>query len=123
MRQKQEETRDAHKQVALIVDDHAAIRSLVASALSLDGIESVEAGDGQVALQWLYQASREGVVPVMILLDLAMPGMDGMTFLQQFLTLWHEPLPPIIVITAHLGSVDATTLGVAQVIKKPSLKL
>jgi DNA-binding response OmpR family regulator len=118
MRQKQK-TADEHKPVALIVDDHAAIRALVASALLLDGIESVEACDGQVALQWLHRADREGVTPAMIVLDLAMPRMDGVTFLQQFRAVWHKPLPPIIVITANAASADATTLGVAQVIKKP----
>lgn len=59
----------------LIVDDDAPTRRIVSIALSLeDGFEVVgEAGDGKAALD-----VAERTQPDVILLDLEMPGMDGM---------------------------------------------
>lgn len=107
--------------VVLVVDDNPAIRDMVSWALELDGYEPAEAAEGQEALDWINNASREGRYPDVILLDLVMPGMDGQTFLAHLRGQWEgpHPLPAIVVITAHTGSSDAMQLGVAQVIVKP----
>ncbi len=64
---------------------------------------------------------REGRSPAVILLDLAMPGMDGSTFLQRLRKQWEVslPRPAIVVITAGTSGPDAASLGVEQVIVKP----
>jgi len=61
----------------LTVDDSASIRHLIRTMLQVVGATVLEAGDGQIALDVLR---REGAVDL-ILLDMEMPNMDGMTFL------------------------------------------
>ena len=107
--------------VVLVVDDNPAIRDMVVWALELDGFEAVEAAEGREALEWMQNAAREGRYPSVILLDLAMPGMDGKTFLEQLHSQW-EPvhtLPSIIIITAVAKGPEADSLGVEQVVMKP----
>jgi DNA-binding response OmpR family regulator len=60
----------------LVVDDDPDIRELESVALSYDGFEVLTAADGQEALN-LLSTER----PCVIVLDLMMPGMDGLTFL------------------------------------------
>src|SRR5947209_9811753 len=100
--------------IILVVDDNPAIRDMVSWALELDGYEPAEAAEGYEALAWMDNASREGRYPDVILLDLAMPRMDGQAFLKQLHTRWEatRPLPSIIVITAAIAGPDAATLGV-----------
>ena len=110
--------------VVLVVDDNPAIRDMVSWALELDGYEPAEAAEGQEALDWMSTAASEGRYPSVILLDLAMPGMNGHTFLERLHGQWEQyyssyPPPAIIVITAGTSGPDAATLGVAQVIVKP----
>lgn len=62
----------------LIVDDEADIRMIVGLNVSLAGMESVEAEDGQVALDKLRSEHWDGIV-----LDLTMPGLDGWEVLRQ----------------------------------------
>ena len=94
---------------------------MVSWALELDGYEPAEAAEGREALEWMNNAVREGSYPSVILLDLAMPGMDGTSFLAQLQAQWEAayPFPAIIVITANTAGPDAATLGVKQVIVKP----
>jgi two-component system chemotaxis response regulator CheY len=107
--------------VVLVVDDNPAIRDMVSWALELDGYEPAEASEGQEALDWIDSALREGRYPSVILLDLAMPGMNGIAFLKELYQQWEitHPLPAIVVITAGTDSPDAEALGVQQVIVKP----
>lgn len=110
--------------IVLVVDDNPAIRDMVSWALELDGYEPAEAAEGQEALAWMRNAAREGAYPAVILLDLAMPGMNGHMFLEQLHQQWQSadasvPRPAIIVITAGVGGTDAESLGVERVIVKP----
>jgi CheY-like chemotaxis protein len=110
--------------VVLVIDDNPAIRDMVSWALELEGYEPAEAAEGQEALDWLQSAAREGRYPVVILLDLTMPGMDGATFLTRLHAQWEaaqapQPRPAIVVITAAKGGHDVTSLGVEQIIVKP----
>ena len=107
--------------IVLVVDDNPAIRDMVSWALELDGYEPAEAAEGQEALAWMDNAAREGKYPNVILLDLAMPGMDGRTFLERLRSRWEPtyPSPFVVVITAGTGGPDAESLGVEQVIVKP----
>ena len=58
--------------VVLIVDDEASIRLLCRVNLRLEGMDTVEAGDGETALR----VARE-LKPDLILLDVMMPHVDG----------------------------------------------
>jgi two-component system chemotaxis response regulator CheY len=121
MRQSQHE---GQPPVVLVVDDNPAIRDMVSWALELDGYEPAEAAEGQEALDWMSNAASEGRYPAVILLDLAMPGMNGHVFLERLRDQWGVfcagyPQPAVVVITAGTGGPDAATLGVEQVIVKP----
>jgi two-component system chemotaxis response regulator CheY len=108
--------------VVLVVDDNPAIRDMVSWALELDGYDAVEAAEGREALNWIQNAEREGRYPAVILLDLAMPGMDGFTFLKHLQAQWQtssRPSPAVIVLTASTQVPDAVELGVKQVVEKP----
>jgi CheY-like chemotaxis protein len=77
------ETFDQNQPGVLVVDDDAAICRIVSWALSLKGLVSKEARDGQAAWEWVAHAQSEGVTPLLILLDLSLPKIDGLTFLRQ----------------------------------------
>jgi len=62
--------------VVLLVDDDAAIRRAVGAGLELEGFRVVRASGGRAAL-----AANESVRPSVILLDLAMPDLDGLEVL------------------------------------------
>jgi len=101
----------------LAVDDDDAIRSLLASVLREDGYDVVTAPDGAAALSLLATDWR----PDLILLDVAMPCMDG----PAFATLYANgpgPHAPIILLTASSG-VDAAEwtewTGASGFLRKP----
>ncbi len=110
-----------HRPVVLVVDDNAAIRDMLSWALELNGYEPVVATEGQEALDWIDNAAREGRYPDVILLDLAMPGMDGDTFLRHLQIRWEatRPLPIIVIITADTSGSAKANLLVQHVIVKP----
>ena len=57
----------------------------------------------------------------MILLDLAMPSMDGNTFLERLVAQWEQtrPIPPIVVITAAHDASNMPTAYIKGVVLKP----
>ncbi len=66
---------------ALIVDDSRAMRRIVGRILVDAGFETLEAGDGQEALDVL--AAQDGDLPVLACVDWNMPVMDGLTFITE----------------------------------------
>ena len=79
----------------LIVDDEAGIRSSLAGILGDEGFETTVCEDGEAALRSL---ARDGL-PDLLLLDIAMPGRDGLSALQEMIAL--EPDLPVIIHTAY----------------------
>lgn len=120
-----EQLRDRHdpSPLVLIVDDNPTIRHVVAQSLHFGGFQPVEAANGLEAITWMESAARESLFSSVILLDLAMPGMDGRAFLKWLQTIWvkHYPLPAIILITASSTSDKTLTLfpAIKQIIAKP----
>jgi two-component system, chemotaxis family, chemotaxis protein CheY len=86
----------------LVVDDDESIRSVVTAALREEGYEVLEATNGAAALEIV---SRHR--PVVILLDMWMPVMDGWEFVRHYRSL-PGPHAPIVVMTA---AVDAKRRG------------
>jgi CheY-like chemotaxis protein len=106
----------AQRQI-LVVDDQPSIRGLLEVALSEAGAEVWSAPDGPAAL-----ASMESMLPDLILLDLAMPAMDGWQVIDRLLASRRTSGIPVILQTS---AVDFTSFerarrrGVAAFISKP----
>lgn len=83
----------------LVVDDDEDLRRLIVRFLSARGYEMVEAGSGAEALVALAQAR-----PALVLLDLNLPGMNGLDFIPEALEL--DPNVGIVMLT---GAADAAT--------------
>ena len=86
------------KKQVLIVDDEPNLRKILAAQLGRDGYDVLLAEDGEQGLQLL----RENHVDLVVT-DLKMPKVDGMTLLKEALK--EVPDLPIVMITAH-GTVD-----------------
>ena len=66
----------------LIVDDEPDVRKVVRSVLEADGYEVTEAADGPAALQLLHAIGGPRG-PHLVVLDVMMPGIDGIEVCRQ----------------------------------------
>jgi DNA-binding response OmpR family regulator len=99
----------------LVVEDDDDVRRSCAEILRTAGYEVIEAEDGVSALEQL-KSSRVGAV----LLDLLMPGLDGLSLLDEI-----DDPPPVALLTAHAYD-DAIVLHRSKVtlyIQKPAAPL
>lgn len=81
----------------LIIDDSSSLRALVKLALSRAGYEVIQAGDGNEALVQLDKAAKVH----MIVSDVNMPGMDGITFVRQVKRHPRHKFIPVIMLTTE----------------------
>ena len=98
----------------LVIDDEPGIRDLLDTLLRRKGYDVVLAESGQKGLD-LFRRER----PDVVVLDLKMPGMDGLTVLQQVRSL--NPKQPVIILTgAGTAEVEqqARALGVTEYVEK-----
>jgi DNA-binding NtrC family response regulator len=101
----------------LVCDDEAAARRGAVRALGTAEYDFVECGDGRACLAAL-ERPRHGVD--LILLDLRMPGMDGMTTLAHVTAL--PAPPPVVVVTADSTlrtAIEAVKAGAVDYLSKP----
>jgi two-component system chemotaxis response regulator CheY len=82
----------------LIVDDSASLRQVVKIALMDAGYEVIEAGNGQEGLQRL-----DGRKIHLIVSDVNMPIMDGITFLKNVKQHPSYKFTPVIMLTTETG--------------------
>lgn len=76
----------------LIVDDHEGFRSFARALLEADGYVALgEAGDGETAVE-----AAERLRPDVVLLDIALPDIDGFTVCERLL----EGSAPVVVLTS-----------------------
>jgi two-component system chemotaxis response regulator CheY len=80
----------------LIVDDSASLRQVVSIALKGAGFDVIEAGDGKVALTKL-----DGRKIHLVISDVNMPNMDGITFVQELKKLPAYKFTPVIMLTTE----------------------
>ena len=98
----------------LVVDDEPSIRSTLAKILEDEGHRPAVSESGEEALAQIARDEFD-----LIILDLWLPGVDGMTLLER---LRSAGAPPVIVISGH-GNIDtavrATRLGAYDFLEKP----
>lgn len=100
--------------VLLLVEDDEGTRRAVARHLRGHGYRVLEAPDGEAAL-----AAWEGARPDLILLDLGLPGIDGLSVVQR---VRRDATTPIIVLSARdqeLDKVAALDAGADDYLTKP----
>ncbi|MDD5642023.1 MAG: response regulator, partial [Syntrophales bacterium] len=99
----------------LVVDDEPRILQMVSGILQDEGFEVATAADGETALKLVAEEP-----PDLVLLDIALPGKDGLEVLQELKA--RSPALPVVMISAY-GSVEnavkATRLGAYDFIEKP----
>ena len=83
----------------LIVDDEPRIRDLIREHLQYAGFTCAEAGDGTQALAELANGGID-----LVILDIMMPFMDGMTCLREMRT--RKIMTPVIMLTARSEDAD-----------------
>ncbi len=106
-------------QTILIVDDDPVQRRLLEAAIIRSGMHVVTAPGGQPALDLLNGPRGDQVS--LVLLDLVMPDMDGMTVMAKLCVV--HPELPIIVLTARGGidsAVEAMRAGASDFLVKPA---
>lgn len=98
----------------LVIDDEEGIRNLLDTLLSRKGYEVVLASNGKKGLE-LFRRKR----PDVVVLDLKMPQMNGLTVLQQVRQL--NPTQPVVILTGA-GTAEAEqqvrALGVTEYVEK-----
>ncbi len=99
----------------LVVDDDSAVRESLKQTLEYHRYKVVAVSDGQSALA----KQKEGKFDL-VMLDIKMPGMDGITVFQKMKET--QPGIPVVMISAH-GSIEAavesTKLGALDFLQKP----
>ena len=103
--------RSRHPRV-LVVDDEASIRDLLSKTLAL-AVDT--ASDAPTALGRVRAAEYD-----LLIADLRMPGMDGLTLIRQ-VKRFRSELPVIIItgFSSESSAIEAVNLGVAGYLRKP----
>jgi two-component system, cell cycle response regulator DivK len=107
----------ANGQLVLIVEDNEKNLKLARDLLQYHGFRTIEASDAETGLRMASESA-----PDLILMDIELPGMDGVTALE---TLRADPATagiPVVAVTASVMPVDQKRFaraGFAGVIVKP----
>lgn len=99
----------------LVVDDEKMIRWTLETALTKEGYDIIAVESGEKALDSVIESS-----PDVVLLDITLPGIDGIEVLGKIKEI--EPSPAVIMITAHKEvslAVSAMKLGAFDYVEKP----
>lgn len=101
--------------LVLVVDDEPSIRQSLSGILKDEGLTVVEASDGESAIRAVLEHR-----PALILLDIWMPGLDGLETLKKIKEI--NPSTPVVMISGHATistAVAATRLGAVDFLEKP----
>lgn len=107
---------DVDRKRVLVIDDDMPLRGMLAAALRQHGFQVLLAGDGAEGHRAVKIHN-----PHVILLDLAMPNVNGWDFLQRLQETGYIGRVAIIVVSAHLRVEPQAVLqmGVSAILPKP----
>lgn len=108
--------------VILIVDDSATIRASVKNTLDSAGYEVYQAMNGQAGLESLKQLNGQGKTVNMIISDVNMPVMDGITFIKELKKNTSYKFTPVLVLTTESQDskkIEGKEAGAAGWLVKP----
>ena len=101
----------------LVVDDSALVREVLGGVLAGGRFDVAVAADPLIALQKIARAR-----PDVIVLDLQMPRMDGLTFLRELMS--RDPIP-VVICSGHSAEPDvalrALDAGAVDIVSRPRL--
>jgi CheY-like chemotaxis protein len=103
----------AERKRVLLVDDEPQVRATIAEALTLEGYDVIEAGNGAEALALLPAAQ-----PDVIVLDLWMPIMDGWEFRKAQVQA-HPGIPLVVLSALDLSHERLAELRAEALVGKP----
>jgi DNA-binding response OmpR family regulator len=99
----------------LVVEDDPGIRTALVGGLELSGYRVVAASDGWEALEQLDES-----LPALIILDLQMPRMDGVTFAREFGRRGLRPSIPLLLLSGDSDArARAGQIGAEWCLSKP----
>lgn len=98
----------------LIVDDEQAIRRFLRTALSVHGYDIHEAATGEDAL-----VLATSILPDLIILDLSLPGMDGIAVTRRLREWTETPILILSVINQESVTIEALDAGADDFLTKP----
>ena len=101
----------------LVADDDETVRDLVAFKLAAAGYHAITAGDGSVALDLIRSEQ-----PDMVILDVAMPGLDGLSVCYELHSSAATAQIPVLMLSARDRQVDidlGLTVGADDYLVKP----
>lgn len=103
----------------LVVDDSALMRQLLTAILQEDGAFEVV---GTAADPYIAREKIKALKPHVLTLDIEMPGMDGITFLEKLMRLHPMPVVMISSLTGQgaVSTLRALQLGAVDVVAKPA---
>jgi DNA-binding NtrC family response regulator len=100
----------------LVVDDEMGIRELLNEILSDEGHSVISAQNAQEA-----RNARDNLEPDLVLLDIWMPDVDGVTLLKEWSTTGKLTMP-VVMMSGHATidtAVEATRIGAVNFLEKP----
>lgn len=105
--------------LTLVVDDSRVARMMLSKLLQSSGFSVVEQGSADEALSWLETAEQS---PIIIFMDLMMPGMDGLTATRRIKNDSRWKSIPVVLCTSNDSEADklsAHDSGVLALLSKP----
>ncbi len=106
----------------LVVDDNATQRETVRGMLVHWGMAAILCPDGESALAKLDELAKEGNEPQLAVIDLGMPGMEGIQLAARIRGQAHWSGLPLIMLSSVSGaarSKEAAEVGIARLVNKP----
>jgi two-component system phosphate regulon response regulator PhoB/two-component system alkaline phosphatase synthesis response regulator PhoP len=108
---------DVTEPTILVADDDEGVRDLVAFKLSSAGYHTITAGDGTSALTMVHREH-----PDMVILDVAMPGLDGLSVCYELHSSAATAQIPVLMLSGRDRQVDidlGLTVGADDYLVKP----